>query len=550
MNHRAAIRRVEQPANEAKVARLEQPVDAADAQEWKRLLADAPPVSAMQVDRSFFAAKLGPNPVSPWCRRYFILSGNFLLWFNSNAPDARSLGCYYLPGALTVCEGRGKKPYCLRILPTTPRRPGDKWKELLMSAETSQELDEWHSWFTGFTPGVTIGEPEPLENVVFVSHDESGTSALGLVGLPPMWESMLRQEGFTAADFKLHRHTLQLVVDFAQQNAEGVQAPSAHINPKSQPDEDRVEKVDPREALQKLVDEGDPQTLFGSLKKVDAGSQGEVYKAIRLEDNCVVALKKIFVKKPEKELGALEKEIRIMKEASHPNIINFFSCYMPAADVLWICMEFMSGGKLTDLISIDSLFIDEDVAFVAKTLCDPLAYLHERGLIHRDIKSDNVLLDETGKLTLADFGFGAELADGRKQKRETVVGTPYWMAPEVIKGEPYDDKADVWSLGILLLELVDGEPPNIHLSQMKALYTIISSPPPEPKQQRSELLHDFISARILQADPVARSSMRDLLSHPFLTTAAPQEDFIARRHRKMRNKKQQQSAQQKQTAVE
>ena len=217
-----------------------------------------------------------------------------------------------------------------------------------------------------------------------------------------------------------------------------------------------------------------------------------------------------------------------MSGSSHPNIINFYSCYLPSKDTLWISMEYMSGGKLTDLITRNETFSDEDVAYVAKTLCSALAYLHERGLLHRDIKSDNVLIDKTtGKLALADFGFGADLTDGRKF-RETVVGTPYWMAPEVIRGDPYDDRADIWSLGILLLELVDGEPPNIHLSQMKALYTIVSSPPPEPKSQRGPELHDFVS-QALQTNPEGRAAATALLDHSFLTLAHTQHVFASRR---------------------
>eukprot|EP00754_Rhynchopus_humris_P002092 Rhum_TRINITY_DN11176_c0_g1::Rhum_TRINITY_DN11176_c0_g1_i1::g.43024::m.43024 len=571
MNHRAAIRRIDTyrppPPTPQAVEKIDEPQASADVKEWRRLLNTVclseltASGSRTPVQKRFNALKFGPNPVNPWRRRHFVVAGNFLLWFVDNSDTAKSLGCYYLPGLITNAEVKGRRQHCLRIAPAAPRRPGDKWKELtiapdaLDSAEEQRQcVDDWLSFFTTFSAtGVTIGEPQNLELQHSVRKDRSGTTALGLSGLPPVWEHMLIADGFSANDFKEHRETLRMVVDFARENQNGRVEPESHVNPKvrivfpsfssSEPPLDRSTlggqrgssmQSDPAKAhpavqtLQALTTEGNPMVLFSDMKKLDAGSQGEVYKATRISDGETIALKKIFIRKPEKEIPALVNEIKIMSGSSHPNIINFFRCYRPTPEALWISMEYMNGGKLTDFISTTQVFSDADVAFVAGKLVSALAYLHEKGLLHRDIKSDNVLVDKnTGKLALADFGFGTDLTDGRKF-RETVVGTPYWMAPEVIRGDPYDEKADIWSLGILLLEMVNGEPPNIHLSQMKALYTIVSSPPPEPKSRRSDPLHKFVAA-CLQTDPAERASAKSLLEHPFLPTASDLEGFIQRR---------------------
>eukprot|EP01064_Diplonema_japonicum_P027429 TRINITY_DN3960_c0_g1_i1.p1 TRINITY_DN3960_c0_g1~~TRINITY_DN3960_c0_g1_i1.p1 ORF type:complete len:535 (+),score=54.07 TRINITY_DN3960_c0_g1_i1:126-1730(+) len=517
MNHRAAAKRVAFDLC-TPVVRVDQPEDESDCVEWKLLLLE--PRAFGEVEgRRFCAEKLGPNPINPWNKRWFVIMGKFLLWFPSTDATSRSLGCYFLPGLATVMETRGKKNYCLRVTFTTPRRPGDKWKELVIAGRTRAEVTEWESYFKPFYPSYTVGDPEPLTNVINVTTDTSGTTALGLHGLPAHWEAMFIDEGFTADDFTAHRNTLRLIVNFSSNTR--TQAPVSHVSGKVM--SGQYSKL----PLKELVSPGDPLRLFTNLLKVDAGSQGEVYKAVRISDGLTVALKKIFIRKPEKEIPALENEIRIMKGSNHKNIINFFNCFQPVPGTLWIAMEYMAGGKLTDMIGLDNLYNDEDVAYVSHVLVDVLGYLHNHGLLHRDIKSDNVLVDPSGKLVLADFGFGADMADGRK-KRETVVGTPYWMAPEVIRGEPYDDKADIWSLGILLLELVDGEPPNIHLSQIKVLYTIISSPPPQPTHTRHRLLHDFVS-KILQSDHAARSPASVLIHHPFLAMRSRQSAFMSRR---------------------
>eukprot|EP01061_Rhynchopus_euleeides_P040553 TRINITY_DN6987_c0_g2_i1.p1 TRINITY_DN6987_c0_g2~~TRINITY_DN6987_c0_g2_i1.p1 ORF type:complete len:628 (+),score=248.39 TRINITY_DN6987_c0_g2_i1:142-1884(+) len=535
--------------------------------EWRRLLNSGPTLGDLldddrvPVETRFFAMKFGPSLVTPWRRRYFIIYGRFLLWFQSDDESSKSLGCYYLPGLAALKEAKGKRQFCLRVVPAAPRRPGDKWKELIIAplegTDEEREVDAWRETFTDYShSAVAVGEPDELETIHSVRKDRSGTTALGLLGLPPVWEHVLQEEGFTAEDFKVHRDTLRMVVDFARENQQAMTEPASHVHPKvrivfpsfeddeapgerasratlngTAPANASMQSLVPHHALaslQELVAEGDPSELYSGFVKLDSGSQGEVYRATRKSDNTVVALKKIFIRKPVKEIPALVNEIKIMSGSSHPNIINFYDCYRPNDGTLWISMEYMSGGKLTDLISRNDSFSDEDVAYVAKTLCSALAYLHDKGLLHRDIKSDNVLIDKaTGKLALADFGFGADLTDGRKF-RETVVGTPYWMAPEVIRGDPYDDKADIWSLGILLLELVDGEPPNIHLSQMKALYTIVSSPPPEPKSRRSPDLHAFV-AQCLQTLPEERATAKHLMEHAFLSAAHPQETFASRR---------------------
>ena len=195
-----------------------------------------------------------------------------------------------------------------------------------------------------------------------------------------------------------------------------------------------------RYTLDEIVSPEEALLVYDNLVKLDSGSQGEVFRANRIRDGAQVALKKIFIKNAKKEVPALENEISMMYTSTHKNLVNFYAAHR-SQDTLWIAMELMSGGKLTDLLDSQTVAFKEDqVAYLCKSILEGLAYLHSMGRIHRDIKSDNILLNRTGEIKLGDFGFCASLSEGENDKRKTVVGTPYWMAPEVIQGEPYDSK--------------------------------------------------------------------------------------------------------------
>jgi serine/threonine protein kinase len=136
-------------------------------------------------------------------------------------------------------------------------------------------------------------------------------------------------------------------------------------------------------------------------------------------------------------------------------------------------MEYMGGGCLTVILEqYDSLRMREDhIARVCMDTLEALAYMHDLHRIHRDIKSDNILLSSTGVVKIADFGYAAQLTE-KKRKRNTIVGTPYWMAPELIRGQSYDVKVDLWSLGIMVMEMAEGEPPYMDFPPLRALFLI------------------------------------------------------------------------------
>ncbi|SSD62069.1 related to Serine/threonine-protein kinase CLA4 [Saccharomycodes ludwigii] len=296
----------------------------------------------------------------------------------------------------------------------------------------------------------------------------------------------------------------------------------------------------------------DPSTYFEMVEKAGQGASGSVYLAKRIklppsEGNVrqskfyeeeppqigdKVAIKQMILsKQPRKEL--IVNEILVMRDSRHRNIVNFLEAYLKTEDDLWVVMEYMEGGSLTDIIenspnacTSTPALTEPQIAYIVRETCQGLKFLHDKHIIHRDIKSDNVLLDTQARVKITDFGFCAKLTDQRS-KRATMVGTPYWMAPEVVKQREYDEKVDVWSLGIMTIEMLEGEPPYLNEDPLKALYLIATNGTPKLKHPETLSLEikRFLSV-CLCVDVKYRASTEELLHHSFFEKSCQPEDLI------------------------
>lgn len=265
--------------------------------------------------------------------------------------------------------------------------------------------------------------------------------------------------------------------------------------------------------LKQICSEGDPNEIYKGLNKIGQGASGGVYTAREKGTNRLVAIKQMNLEQqPKKDL--IINEIIVMRESSHPNIVNFIDSFLITGE-LWVIMEYMEGGSLTDVVTFN-MMSEGQIASVCRETLKGLQHLHSKGVIHRDIKSDNILLSLDGNIKLTDFGFCAQINEAQN-KRTTMVGTPYWMAPEVVTRKEYGRKVDIWSLGIMAIEMIEGEPPYLTESPLRALYLIATNGTPTIKDesQLSPLFKDFLYFA-LKVDPDKRASAHDLLRHDFM----------------------------------
>lgn len=276
-----------------------------------------------------------------------------------------------------------------------------------------------------------------------------------------------------------------------------------------------------------------PEEFWEIIGELGDGAFGKVYKAQNKETN-VLAAAKVIDTKSEEELEDYMVEIDILASCDHPNIVKLLDAFYYENN-LWILIEFCAGGAVDAvMLELERPLTESQIQVVCKQTLEALNYLHDNKIIHRDLKAGNILFTLDGDIKLADFGVSAKNTR-TIQRRDSFIGTPYWMAPEVVmcetsKDRPYDYKADVWSLGITLIEMAEIEPPHHELNPMRVLLKIAKSEPPTLAQPSkwSSNFKDFLK-KCLEKNVDSRWTTSQLLQHPFVTVDSnkPIRELIA-----------------------
>jgi len=262
---------------------------------------------------------------------------------------------------------------------------------------------------------------------------------------------------------------------------------------------------------------------------IGKGGFGRVYRALNTQTGDFVAVKQFDVSQvPKKEMQAIMREMETMKGLHHENIVQFMG-YVKEKEYLSLILEYIENGSLTNILKTFGTFPEELVRVYTKQVLQGLEYLHSCNVLHRDIKGCNILITKAGLVKLADFGVSATLNE--QEKRFSVVGTPYWMAPEVVEMTGQSFPSDIWSVGCTVVELITGEPPYFELQSMQALFKIVSDPHPPLPDNITQPLQQFL-LKCWDRDCAKRPTATALLSDPWVCT--PQQSLtravIARSH--------------------
>ncbi|KAJ7731240.1 kinase-like domain-containing protein [Mycena metata] len=282
--------------------------------------------------------------------------------------------------------------------------------------------------------------------------------------------------------------------------------------------------TDSMDQMRRLVCTEDPQSIYVMISKLGQGWSGPVYEARESKNGRRVVIAQNDMTNQQKHIFL--EQLSAMKELRHPNIVMFLESYLVGPEELWIVTEYIEGRELSEIVRNVAL-AENQISYICLQTCQVLEYLHRQNFVHRDIRQDNVMIDLQGRVKIKGFGFCVKLTVQRP-RRMSIAGKPHWMAPEVVKQKQYGTKVDVWSLGIMALELsnVEHGPPHSDEEPLTVLYFIAANGAPTLRNPGalSAEFRAFLES-CLCVDVENRATVAKLSNHPFLQRACDSADM-------------------------
>ncbi|CAD8195863.1 unnamed protein product [Paramecium octaurelia] len=342
-----------------------------------------------------------------------------------------------------------------------------------------------------------MSAPFNLQHKIHIEIDP--TAQLGLKGLPPEWIEKLQKADLQKADIEQNP---QVMIQIIANYEDGVYRQTKLTLPTNDEFIQQVMEI-------KFIEQ-DPSILYKFTEQLGKGAMCKVYKAIHRNTSDEVAVR---VMKIGNDMQRIKVEIALMKMCANQNIVKYYDSYIYQS-CLFMVVEYLDGGCLTEIIYQNFKQMKEpEIAYICGEILSGLNYMHKKKKIHRDLKSDNILMNKKGEIKIADFGFATQLT-AERQHRKSVVGTPAWMSPELILKQDYDEKVDIWSVGIIAIELAQGEPPYLRVPPLKAMYSITANDPPRLPIKFSKQFQEFIE-KVLDKNSKTRLTAEEALQLPF-----------------------------------
>lgn len=270
---------------------------------------------------------------------------------------------------------------------------------------------------------------------------------------------------------------------------------------------------------------GDVEELYELGKEIGQGGFSVVYRAKRIKDGQIFAIKKITKDEEGVDIELLKREIYIMKKVDHPNILKLYEVYEDE-EFFWLVLELVEGLELFDKIVDRGNYSEKDAANIVKQIVEAVKYLHEHEIVHRDLKPENLLSAGEGEnevVKVADFGFAKNFGE---EKLITSCGSPGYVAPEVLTEDTYTNAVDMWSVGVIIYILLSGYPPFYDDAPPKIFKKITEAKYDfnDPAWENvSDMAKDLIR-KLLVRDPEERLTAAECLKHPWLTGGATGTD--------------------------